>query len=332
MTNSTLHTYLQKIQKLNRNLNPNKGYEPHNPFLLLAVIELMKRGEISENRIPLSDDLIAIFQQYISLTPGWQPNIFNPFYALKNEGFWHLKNWSDTRLSTSVSQMDLFGGAEQMALATGPPSSVGELRDSGAYAVLDNDLFACLAIPEYRELIRQTVMDVYFPELQQRIEDFAVEEAAEEYSKTLISGAEGPFSLFMSESIEEERPVRSAGFRKAIMTIYDWTCAVCELNIRALRGESVTDAAHIIPFSVSHNDDVRNGISLCKSHHWAFDTGLISVDDDYQVIVSPSMSEQGPPASMLTQLRDKRIWTPAEDRYHPDRGALEWHRVSVLRG
>ena len=73
-------------------------------------------------------------------------------------------------------------------------------------------------------------------------------------------------------------------------------------------------------------------MSLCKLHHWAFDTGLIALNDDYQVIVSPLMSEQGPTEGMLTQLRDKRIWTPDEDRYHPDKSALAWHRTTVLRG
>ena len=76
-------------------------------------------------------------------------------------------------------------------------------------------------------------------------------------------------------SFQVENPIRSAGFCRAIMQVYAYTCAVCELNIRALSGESVTDAAHIIPFSVSYNDDIQNGISLCKSHHWAFDIGLI---------------------------------------------------------
>ena len=44
------------------------------------------------------------------------------------------------------------------------------------------------------------------------------------------------------------------------------------------------------------------------------------------------MSEQGSTEGMLTQLRDKSIWKPAEDRYHPDRGALARHRTEVLRG
>ena len=182
-----------------------------------------------------------------------------------------------------------------------------------------------------REAIRQTLLDRYFPELRQAIEYLTIEQEAEEYREQLIQAAEHPFSMHRDvASIQVETPVRSAGFRKAIMKIYEYTCAVCELNIQAASGASITDAAHIVPFSVFYNDDIRNGISLCKSHHWAFDAGLISLNDDYQVIVSPSMTEQGPTEGMLTQLRGKRIWTPEEDLYHPDKSALAWHRANVL--
>ena len=43
------------------------------------------------------------------------------------------------------------------------------------------------------------------------------------------------------------------------------------------------------------------------------------------------MTEQGPTASMLAQFRNKCIWKPEDDRYHPDKDALEWHRMKVLR-
>ena len=217
------------------------------------------------------------------------------------------------------------------------------LRNANATAKLDERLFLLFVMPEYREILRQTLIRTYFSNIRHEIEQVIEEHRTlsrehiagdiEGYSQQLMQVVEHPFSMQRDvASVQTETPVRSAGFRRAVMQIYEHTCAVCELNIRASSGESVTDAAHIIPFSVSYNDDIRNGISLCKSHHWAFDTGLISLDDDYQVIVSPSMSEQGPTEGVLTQLRDKRIWTPEDDQYHPDKGALEWHRMRVLRG
>ena len=308
----TLQDYIRQFRRLNRSPRGNNIYAPHKPFLLLAVIELIKQGEIEGNRIPFSNSLITLFKKYISLTPGWHPTIYNPFFRLQNNGFWHLY---------------------PIVLRNSPPSSNSQLQRAGAYAQLDDDLFTILKVPEYREMLRQIIIDRYFPELREKIGELTIGAEAAEYSESLIQGIEHPFSPYGDiASIQVETPVRSAGFRRAIMEIYEHTCAVCELNIRASSGESVTDAAHIIPFSVSYNDDIRNGISLCKSHHWAFDTGLISLNDDYQVIVSPSMCEQGPTEGMLTQLHDKRIRTPENDRYHPDRGALEWHRTEVLRG
>lgn len=311
MTISTLQDYIEKIRYLNRSPRGNNRYAPHKPFLLLVVIELIKRNEIDGNRIPFSDSLITLFKKYISLTPGWNPTIYNPFFRLQNNGFWHLY---------------------PIALRDSPPSSNDQLQRAGAYAQLDDDLYTILRVSEYQEIFRQIIINRYFPELREKIGDLTIEQEAEEYSEQLIQDTQHPFSMHRDvESIQVETSIRSAGFRRAIMQVYVYTCAVCELNIRASSGESVTDAAHIIPFSVSYNDDIRNGISLCKSHHWAFDTGLISVNEAYEVIVSPSMTEQGPTASMLTQLRNKRIWLPSGEEYRPAQAALTWHREKVMK-
>ena len=312
MTIHTLQDYIQQFRRLNRSPRGNNRYAPHKPFLLLAVIELIKRSEIEENKIPFSDSLIILFRKYISLTPGWNPTTYNPFFRLQNNGFWHL------------CPIELRNSS--------PPSSDPQLQRAGAYAKLDDDLFTLLRVPECQEIFRQVIIDRYFPELREKIDDLTIETEAAEYSESLIQGIEHPFSAYGDiASIEIETRVRSAGFRRAIMKIYDYMCAVCELNIRASTGESVTDAAHIIPFSVSYNDDIRNGMSLCKLHHWAFDTGLISVSEAYKVIVSPFVEQQGPAALLLTELDDRQIWTP-DPQYCPDESALEWHRMRVLRG
>ena len=133
------------------------------------------------------------------------------------------------------------------------------------------------------------------------------------------------------ESGQTEEPIRTAGFRQAIMGMYHYTCAVCQLRILTLNGESITEAAHIIPFSESYNDDVRNGISLCKSHHWAFEKGLISLDKNYKVIVSEFILERGPTEWLLTTLRDKSILLPEHDVLYPAQEALAWHREEIFR-
>ena len=311
MNISTLQEYIRKIKDLNRNKDRDKGYAPYKPFLLLAVIELIKQGKIEENKIILSDDLIALFKKYVSLTPEWNENRINyAFLYLNNDGFWHLY---PTELRNAR-----------------PEPSVSEFRDIDAYVNLDGALFDLLRIPEHLEAIRQTIIDTYFPNLRQKIEDLTIEEDAEKYSESLIKSAEDPFLPFSDiESIQVETPTRSSGFRRAIMKIYDYKCAVCELNTRAANGESITDAAHIIPFHVSYNDHVKNGISLCKSHHWAFDAKLFSLSETYQVIVSP-YARENESTELIRELRDKLIWLPKDERHHPAQYALEWHRERML--
>ena len=326
MNNRILQDYIQKL----RNLQDHKQ-TPHKPFLLLIIVEMLDCGELSENHIPFEAiekkkpffaDLIAVFNS--GNASNWQPNIQTPFFHLKTNGFWHLEPPALQLRHTGNTPTDAY------------------LRNIDATAKLDEHLFLLFIMPEYQAILRQTLISTYFSNIRHEIEQVieehrthSQEHIAEDikgYSEQLIHAVEHPFSIEKDVvSVETEMPVRSAGFRRAIMQIYEHTCAVCELNIRASSGESVTDAAHIIPFSVSYNDDIRNGMSLCKSHHWAFDAGLISVSEEHRVVVSPAMTEQGPTASMLTGLRDREIWLPGEPEHRPAPEALTWHREKVMK-
>ena len=131
------------------------------------------------------------------------------------------------------------------------------------------NLFFLLTNPQHREIIRQTIIDRYFPDLKNEIKDLILqqkqitEQQIRDYEQLLISEVDRPFTpLEPIVSTPPDTPTRSAGFRKAIMGLYDYTCVVCRLRIVTMNRESATDAAHIIPFSVSQNDDVRNGVSL----------------------------------------------------------------------
>ena len=68
-----------------------------------------------------------------------------------------------------------------------------------------------------------------------------------------------------------------------------------------------------------------------KSHHWAFEKGLISLDKNYKVIVSEFILERGPTEWLLTTLRDKSILLPEHDVLYPAQEALAWHREEIFR-
>ena len=64
---------------------------------------------------------------------------------------------------------------------------------------------------------------------------------------------------------------------------------------------------HIVPFAVSHNDTVSNGISLGPNLHRAFDRGLVSLNSELKVIVSNSFTENESNSSIKV-MRAKRLY------------------------
>lgn len=70
-------------------------------------------------------------------------------------------------------------------------------------------------------------------------------------------------------------------FRARIMRAYQTRCTVCELG-----HASLLDAAHIVedknPSGIAAT---RNGLSLCKIHHAAYDVGILGVTPKYKIAI-----------------------------------------------
>jgi hypothetical protein len=133
--------------------------------------------------------------------------------------------------------------------------------------------------------------------------------------------------------------IRTRGFRQAVIEIYDYRCCVCGLKVNSpdmLSWE--VEAAHIVPHGINGKDDVWNGISLCRLHHWAFDAGWFSFTNNYKIIASSAL--QSLPAGFgrigsYDLFRDtigsnKTMLLPDNDSMFPHEAAIEWHRNNVL--
>ena len=316
MSSNILLKYVNKFRSLR--VDRAHGAAPNKPVLLLAILELIEQGQIRENIIPPSPSLFEIFMKYWSIVTDRRPNLALPFFHLKSEGFWHHQ---------------ANAGYETALRVTTQIKTVSRLREIIAHASLDGELFTLLTVPHDREVLRQTLIHTYLPEHEQAIERLlSATEQISVYREELLRRVEHTFSTQNHiEPVQTEEPIRTAGFRQAIMRIYDYTCAVCRLHILTMDGESITEAAHIIPFNISGNNDVRNGISLCQLHHWGFDRGLISFTDTYKIIVSGLMVEKGPSEWKFTTLRNKKILAPENKQHYPAQAALAWHREHVFK-
>jgi putative restriction endonuclease len=100
--------------------------------------------------------------------------------------------------------------------------------------------------------------------------------------------------------------------------------------MRTPEGHTAVVAAHIIPWSVSHNDEVRNGLALCHLCHWSFDRGLLGISGRYLVLASSFLrTETNLPGHLLT-LADRKMMGPEEDPLWPAKDNLKWHRRKVF--
>jgi predicted restriction endonuclease len=140
------------------------------------------------------------------------------------------------------------------------------------------------------------------------------------------------FSFDPNIPTEAQRSVRvrliQSFFRDTVLSSYNYSCAICRLNLRVL-----LNASHIIPWSAdkSRRADPKNGLSLCVLHDRAFDRGLITVAEDFKVEVSEEVKIPRAPKLHrigLLEIEGKKICLP--DRFGPDPIAMAYHRNNIF--
>ncbi len=71
---------------------------------------------------------------------------------------------------------------------------------------------------------------------------------------------------------------------------------------------AIVNAAHIMSWAETQNDDPRNGLALSKNAHWMFDEGLWSVGDDLRVVVNAKrFTENGSEMLRLTSFEGRQL-------------------------
>jgi hypothetical protein len=84
-----------------------------------------------------------------------------------------------------------------------------------------------------------------------------------------------------TKAAQEYRMAKARGaaarrFSREVHEAYGNRCAFCGAVYGGIEGvASGVDAAHILAWSSYDLDVVKNGLALCKLHHWAFDAALM---------------------------------------------------------
>lgn len=159
---------------------------------------------------------------------------------------------------------------------------------------------------------------------------YAAELKREKESALEHLGFEEPEIEFVRPTIEMTvaRPFRDRAFKTAVRSAYENRCAVTGLRLVNGGGRPEVQAAHIKPVSENGPDSIRNGLALSGTFHWLFDRGLISVSDDYRILVSENkVPDQA--RSMLN--RNGKLILPRDDALCPNPHYLKFHRDNVFK-
>lgn len=269
---------------------------PHKPLLLLVILEMVEKGEITSRELSLSPDLafrFSVFWSVVARRRKQPPDVRLPFHHLESSGIW------------------------QPLTADGQPSPD---KNMTAMIRFDEQFFDCLADFKFRDRGQRILIETepYFqPEervalysmLQIRPAASGIRENQELYNASVQAGRDARFRI------------------EVVVVAYKHRCALTGYRMTTLTMESIVDAAHIHQFHNSRNNDPRNGMALSKNAHWQFDRGLWSVNDDHRVLVNrEKFREEGMTGQRLIDFEGRRISLPDDPQYWPEQDSLEWHR------
>jgi putative restriction endonuclease len=311
-----LKKYLLVFQKLR--IDRAHGIAPHKPILLLSVLQAFQNNLITNQRIYITPELVALFKSNWSLlvVTNHDCKISLPFYYLMSDKFWKLVPKSG------------FENINQMGSIM---RSFSNLNSAVDFALIDDDLFFLMKEKKSNSILQQFLLDEYFPEtknsfsnssmgqqkLFEDIEGKILKEDAAEYRKEIKE--------LMQQQNEEEIFLRGSLFKREIPKIYNNTCCISGMRIDAITSVSMIDACHIVPFRESFDDTIKNGIALCPNLHRAFDRGLITIDNNYKVIVSKTFKE-GETNYSIRIFENQQILLPKHEIHFPLLSNFSWHR------
>ena len=316
------HSSIKKLKSIRQGTS-KYGNAPHKLILILTIIELIENGHFSKNEFCIDIDFVAYFRENWTLlvNTSHSPDFTQPFYYLQNEKLEGESLWElHPNLGFAI---------------TSHIRSINVLKEVISYASFQEDFYNLLQQPEFRIIARNTILDTYFANTKEQfiIAKYSGQGYINDLEHYLLNEKEAPaYKIGINSIDEEEIFVRSGLFPRLIRKVYSSTCCMSGMKIITDYGSDLIEAAHIIPFSLSRDDKVTNGLALCPNLHTAFDRGLVSIDDDLRVLVSPVISENTEHPYSLAQLNRKKIIMPFGTKHYPNIDNIRWHRDNIFKG
>jgi putative restriction endonuclease len=302
--------YCNCFAKLNVSKTKERGAANHKPILILSVLELITQQSIVENRIFVTNELIETFKKYWSILAAdsiYTDALHYPFVHLRRDGFWNIK-FTDAYTGERIK-------------------TTNKLKEKVEYAYLDDELFNLLQDSFARQTLVDSLVANWFADSNLNLGDMLEFDLEfDRVDRSELQNLDSDVKITLQKSI-----VRNSFFRKLVVLEYDYRCAFCKLRIIRDPNQNIVDGAHIKPFAEFLDSKIDNGLSLCKNHHWAFDLGWFSIDDNYRILIAQGLDDDSPYTRAMKDFDREPIALPSNERYFPRLESLKWHRNNKFK-
>lgn len=118
-----------------------------------------------------------------------------------------------------------------------------------------------------------------------------------------------------------------SSFRKAVLSAHNDRCC-----ITGIENQKLLIASHIIPWSKDETKRLNpsNGLCLSSLHDKAFDSGLLTINEKFEVVLSKELKTgtSSYHKSSFMEFEGKKIILP--EKFSPSQDFLEYHRANIF--
>lgn len=269
---------------------------PHKPLLILLFFKKLLDGEPRLRKYQdVRNELKSLLNEFGPPRRAYQPKY--PFLRLTNDSIWELtgKTWIDPKRDWGEKELiknEISGGF-----------------DKATFQLLKKD-------PPLVKETAELLLEDNFPN---------------SIHEDILSAVGLDFGVSM-DSKRRIKKTRDPKFREKILRAYEFSCAVCGFNVRLEHTLIGVEAAHIKWYQAGGPDEINNGVALCTLHHKLFDRGVFSLEWDLVFKVAENAHGGVGFDEWLMQFHGKKIRSPQNPHYMPEKDFINWHLKEVFKG
>lgn len=286
---------------------------PHKPLLSMYALTRVL-DEAAPRLVPFAQAepaINALIARYGP--PVSKNNAHYPFWRLQRDGIWEVPE--------RQAVLDV-------GLTTGGDARIGVLRQ--AHGGFPAPLHAALRARPWLVigLINQ-LLDAHFPSsLRAEILADLGLPGSPNHAAMLAQQVERAYR-FATGDPSIGRP-RDPMFREKLLRGWKGRCAMCGFEVRFRDRPFGVEGAHVMWHAAGGPDTPDNGMLLCVMHHRAFDLGMLGLEADRRIKVSPALADGGHGERHFGRLHGEQLSEPEGIRPPAER-YIAWHEKQVYR-